>query len=254
MNTIAFYAFVILFGWYLAGEVFGEQSYPESNSNVHTAAYIEAPELTKERIDLLKRIAGASNEDKFTSASTTVVSSDTDNVPTSFNDIVTIPAGSRSVKSERVRTNSSEWESYNTTNEYSGTKEGSASSAWTILSPSLNWTDDSIQATLTASCNDEGEKTLSLRMLSTYPISDAGTVKGLIRWDSSNPYEAPFVYDPELNALRLQFGFEDSLSLIRDGNNVTIQIPWYDDHQAVFEFSLKGSSRAVNTAFDYCAQ
>jgi len=254
MNTIAFYAFVILFGWYLAGEVLGEQSYLESSSTVHTAEYIETPELTKERIDLIKRIAGVSNEDQFTSVSTTVVSSDTDNVPTSFNEVVTIPADSRSENTERVRPINSEWEFYNTIDEYSGAKKGSASSNWTILSPSLNWTDDSIQATLTASCNEEGEKSLSLRMLSTYPVSDAGTVNGLIRWDSSNPYEAPFIYDSELNALRLLSGLDDSLSLIEDGNSVTIQIPWYDDHRAVFEFSLKGSSRAVNAAFDYCAE
>ena len=76
-------------------------------------------------------------------------------------------------------------------------------------------------------------------------------VKGQIGWDSSTPYGASFTYDARLNALRLRAGLEDSFSMIKDGNKVTIQMPW-NDSQAAFDFSLKGSSQALNTVFGYC--
>ncbi len=154
-------------------------------------------------------------------------------------------------------TASAEWNSYLGAGKTSNAKEGFAFSGWTILLPSLNWPNDRIRAALVASCNDKGEKSVYVRMLATYPAFETDlrvdTVEGKIGWDSSKPYDAPFTYDAGLNALRLQSGLEDSLSMIRNGNNVTFQIPWRNSHQAVFEFSLNGSSQALSRAFSYCA-
>lgn len=153
-------------------------------------------------------------------------------------------------------TASAEWDSYLSTDNKIGLKEGFAFSKWTILSPSLNWPADKIDAALVAGCNNKGEKSLYVRMLPKYPVTDAtqkvAVVEGQIKWDSSNSYVVPFVYDSTLNALRLQYGLDDSFSLINDGKKVTIQVPWHDGHQAVFEFSLRGSSEALRTAFDFC--
>ena len=153
-------------------------------------------------------------------------------------------------------TASAEWNSYLSTDKNNSAKEGFAFSDWTALSPSLDWPDDKIEAALVAGCNDRGEKTLYVRMLSNYPATDTArstdVVRGQVKWDSSNAYGAPFTYDANLNALRLRSGLEDSLSLIEEGNTVTIQIPWYDGHIAVFEFSLSGSSQALKKAFEYC--
>ena len=251
MKTIAFLAFVILFSWYLVDEVYSEQPKSVANSYPHEVERTETPELTAERIELLRKIAGISNEDVFPSVNAGR-SSDAYTLHTSFNGIVTIPTSSRPVNEVLVHSISSEWEANRSINEYSGIKEGSAVSAWTRLSPSLTWTDDSIQAALVAGCNEEGEKSLNLKLLSAYPISDVSTVKGQVKWDSSSPYHAPFTYNQDLNTLRLQSGLDDSLSLIRAAKKVSIQIPWHDDQQAIFTFSLKGSSRAVNAAFGYC--
>jgi len=153
-------------------------------------------------------------------------------------------------------TASAEWESYLGVDQKGSSREGFAFSNWTDLSPSLNWPDDKIEAALVAGCNDKGEKSLYIRILPRYPARDSENqielVEGKIQWDSSYSYSAPFTYDESLNALHLRFGLEDTLALINDGNNVTIQIPWYDEHKAVFKFSLTGSSEALKAAFDYC--
>lgn len=164
------------------------------------------------------------------------------------------------------------WEFYLGADSSSGAKEGFAFSSWTIYSPSPDWPDKKIEAALVASCNDRGEKSLYLRILPVYPISESERgveiLNGKIKWDSSNPYGVPFIYDARLNALQLRSGLEDSFSMIEDGNKVAIQIPWndgnrnsnydgnfdsnYGDNYAFFEFSLSGSSQALRTAFDYC--
>jgi len=153
-------------------------------------------------------------------------------------------------------TASAEWESYLGVDQKSSSREGFAFSNWTVLSPSLNWPDEKIEAALVAGCNDKGERSLYVRILPNYPTPESSepltVVNGQIKWDSAYSYNAPFTYDASLNALHLQFGLDDTLALISDGNNVTIQIPWYDEHKAVFTFSLSGSSQALKRAFDYC--
>ena len=152
---------------------------------------------------------------------------------------------------------SAEWQNYMSVNEDSKLREGFAFSNWTILSPSLNWPDEKIEAALVASCNDQGEKSLYVRILPRYPATSAQlseqTVTGQVKWDSAYSYGAPFTYDENLNALHLKSGLEDSFSMIKEGNSVTIRLPWRDDHHAVFEFSLDGSSAALEKAFTYCS-
>lgn len=154
-------------------------------------------------------------------------------------------------------TASAEWQSYLSVDKNSSLKEGFAFSNWTILSPTLNWPDDKIEAALVASCNDRGEKSLYVRILPKYPATNTqqplDIVNGQIKWDSSYSYGAPFTYDRNLNALQLRSGLEDSFSMIKEGNTVTIRIPWQEDHHAVFEFSLNGSSQALEKAFSYCS-
>ena len=110
-----------------------------------------------------------------------------------------------------------------------------------------------------ASCNDKGEKSLYVKMLTAYPLVETDksvtTVEGLVGWDSSAPYAAAFTADAEMNTLRLQFGLEDTLSMLKDGKKVTLQLPWnQNDLQATFEFSLNGSTAALETVFGYCDQ
>ena len=153
-------------------------------------------------------------------------------------------------------TASAEWNSYLGIDKKSNVKEGFAFSNWTIVSPSLNSPDEKIEAALVAGCNETGEKSLYVRMLPNYQATGAvqgvALVRGQIQWDSSNSYDVPFTYDAGLNALQLRAGIEDSLSLINDGNKVTIQVPWHDGREVVFEFSLSGSSKALKTAFAHC--
>lgn len=151
---------------------------------------------------------------------------------------------------------SANWESYLGIDKKSSAKEGFAFSNWTMLSSSLEWPDEKIEAALVASCNEKGEKSLYVRMLPQYPVDGTDQqleiVEGEIQWDSSKAYGVPFTYDASVNALYLLAGLEDTLSMIKEGNKVTIQIPWQDGNQAVFEFSLSGSSQALDSAFRYC--
>ncbi len=153
-------------------------------------------------------------------------------------------------------TASANWKSYLSIDSESNTKEGFAFTDWTNLSPSDSWADDKIEAALVASCNDKGEKSLYVRLLPTYSNTEIeqrlDTITGQIKWDSSYSYDAPFTYDPDLNALLLLSGLDDSLSMISDGNNVTIRIPWLKGQHAEFNFSLNGSSNALKTAFEHC--
>jgi len=256
---IAFFAVVVSFGWYLIDEVYGKQQLmPLADSNVYKADSA-IPELTIERIEVLRRIAGMSNENESPSVDTSVTPSDTNPSDTSnaitLNGASALPSGFEKVNN--LRSTDSEWESYQGIDQYNGTKEGFAVSGWTTLSPSNNWSDENIQAALVAGCNDDGERSLHIKMLSSYLGSETdrseNIVNGKIGWDSSKAYGASFTYDGELNALRLRAGLEDTLSMIRDGKKVTIQIPWRDSKQGAFEFSLKGSSQALNSAFDYCS-
>lgn len=211
-----------------------------------------APELTNDRVELLRRIAGMPNENELAAVNAPIQNTNIDD-PFAMNGNSAIPAGFEMVSKV---TTGSEWQSYLGVDQYSGAKEGFAFSRWTTLSPNHNWPDEKIQAALVAGCKDDGERSLYIRMLSVYPGSEADNVsmvEGQIGWDSSDPYGAPFTYDVGLNALRLRAGIEDSFSMIKDGNTVTIQIPWYDSNQAAFKFSLKGSSQALNSAFDYCS-
>jgi len=149
-------------------------------------------------------------------------------------------------------TASAEWKSYLNVDEGS-TREGFAFSNWTIISTKRDAPDENINAALVAACNDKGQTSLYLRMLSIYPaVSNAEVLSGQIRWDSSTAYDVPFTYDASLNALRLRSGLEDSFSMIRDGNKVTIKVPWKDSQFAVFEIPLSGSSEALKAAFDFC--
>jgi len=242
MFKIAVLAVVVSLGWYMGGEVYGKQhrtpliSLTDSSTQNHGTAI---PELTKERIDTLKRIAGVSNEDGLSPVKSSTSGADA---------LITSLSG--------VQSFSSEWESSQNIDKYTGVKEGLAFSGWTSLSASPEQPDDQILASLVASCNDQGERSLYIRMLSAYPgfetAQRVNIVTGQVGWDSSNPYSAPFTYDVRLNALRLEAGIEDSLSMIRDGKKVTIQLPWYEGHHAAFEFSLAGSTRAINQVFDYC--
>ena len=232
---------MISFGWYLADEVYG-------NSNTEASA---APELTTERIDVLRRIAGMSNENEFSTVTTALETDSTD-------DLITLDGMSvKPSESGKVNNLSAtpEWESFLGV-DHNGSKEGFAFSGWTTLSSNHIWPVEKIQAALVASCSDAGERSVYIRMLSFYPGSEndsVNMVQGQVGWDSSNPYSAPFTYDVGLNALRLRAGIDDSFSLIENGNKVTIQIPWDDSNRAVFEFSLNGSSRALKTALDYCS-
>ena len=209
------------------------------------------PGLTEGRIEFLRQISGNSPEDDLSSA--IAFASAADNLIKSSNAKTTEPAVPNILNN--VPSANSEWASQ-VVNSNSGAKEGIAFSGWTVLSPSADWPGEKIHATLVAGCNGEGERSLYIRTPSPYPGSEAGrrvnTVRGRVGWDSSDPYGAPFSYDAELNALRLKAGVEDSLSMIKDGKKVTIQIPWHDGHEATFEFSLKGSSQALKTAFDHC--
>lgn len=155
-----------------------------------------------------------------------------------------------------VSTALADWDSYLGVDKNNSAREGFAFSNWTLLSSALDWPDEKIEAALVASCNEQGEKSLYVRMLPQYP-ADSGEqrldiVEGEIQWDSSKAYGVPFIYNESLNALYLVAGLEDTLSMIRQGNKVTIQIPWQGGNQAVFEFSLEGSSRALESAFEYC--
>gem|GEM_PF-5499325 len=277
---IGFFAVVISFSWYVVDEVYGKTGIPLGSSNspyeelgtpkltverIQLLQRIAAeerlssntqkdelaaiPALTQDRIELLRRIGGIENEDDISKVNSSAISGDTDNTigTLSVDPIYTQPVNQPVNKGNPGRTNS-EWESYKGIGQSSGAKEGFASSGWTTLSLD-NWPDD-IQAALIASCNDEGEKSLYVQMRTTYPGSE--TVRGRVGWDSSNPYRAPFTYDAGLNALRLRSGLEESFSMLKDGNKVTIQVPWHDSRLAAFEFSLKGSSQALKTAFDYC--
>jgi len=221
-----------------------------SDSDEYRSESGSFPELTQERIALLERIGGLSNNEDLptadTSASETV-------------DLSALSVTASTVPSELVKNSSStnsEWENFQQTDQLDGAKEGFAFSGWTAPSPSADGPDDNIQAALVASCNDEGDKSLYVRLLSTYPNSDtvrsAAIVKGQVLWDSSTPYGAPFVYDEELNALRLRSGLDDSFSMLKEGKKVTIQLPWNDEQHTTFEFSLKGSTQAIQSAFDYC--
>lgn len=157
-------------------------------------------------------------------------------------------------------TASADWKNYLSVDNQKGVKEGFAFTEWTSLSATVNWPDDKIDAALVASCDDKGDRSLYLRILTQYPFGRIARsnslrgafVEGQIQWDSSSAYNVPFSYDTALNALRLQSGLEDSFSLIGEGNKVTIQIPWNSGQQAVFEFSLRGSLKALRTAFDFC--
>ena len=255
MSNFAFFLAVLAFGWYLSDVVYGEQqSIPLANSNAHIEQQGSIPELTEERIELLRRIAGLPIEDEASYVSATVKTSGTDNS-------ITL-TGSSAISSKldteiNVRSVNSEWESYQGIDQDSNRKEGFAYSGWTTLSPSHNWSDEKIQASLVVGCSEDGDRSLYVKTLSSYPGSaesdrDTDVVSGLIGWDSSDPYDVPFTYDAGLNALRLRSGIEDSFSLIKAGNKVTIQFPWQEDNQAVFEFSLKGSSVAINDVFHYC--
>ena len=254
MSNFAFFLAVLAFGWYLSDVVYGEQqSIPLANSNAHIEQQGSIPELTEERIELLRRIAGLPIEDEASYVSATVKTSGTDNS-------ITL-TGSSAISSKldaeiNVRSVNSEWESYQGIDQDSNKKEGFAYSGWTTLSASHNLSHEKIQASLVVGCSEDGDRSLYVKTRSSYPGSesdrDTDVVSGLIGWDSSDPYDAPFTYDAGLNALRLRSGIEDSFSLIKAGNKVTIQFPWQEDNQAVFEFSLKGSSVAINDVFHYC--
>jgi len=255
MFKIAVFVVVVSLGWYMGGEVYGKQ-HRSALARV-SDSYVQdqqraTPELTNERIEVLRRIAGISNEAKLSSES--ISTSGTDALITSSNGVASRPVDSALVSN--VRSNNAEWEYSQGINNYTGVKEGLAFSAWTTLSSSVQPAEDKVLASLVASCNDEGERLLYIRMLSAYPgfetAQHVNSVTGQVGWDSSNPYSAPFTYDVRLNALRLKAGIEDSLSMIRDGNNVTIKLPWHEGHQAAFVFSLAGSSQAIDTVFDYC--
>jgi len=245
---------VIALGWYMGGEVYGKQQKASLISLADTSTQKQdpaTPELSKERIELLRKIAAIANEDELSAMHTS-----TDDTHT-FNSLSSV--ATKSDEPELVngfKAVNSKWESSQNIDKYTGVKEGLAFSNWTALSTSADRFSEKIQASLVASCNDKGERSLYIRMLSAYPgfetAQRANIVTGQVGWDSSSSYSAPFTYDVRLNALRLRAGIEDSLSMIKDGKKVTIQLPWYNGHQAAFEFSLKGSSQAIDKVFDYC--
>ena len=223
------------------------------------------PRLTKERIELLRSIAGLPNEDELPPISSSHQTNGTNSLITSSK----IVAAPELVSVLQSRSTNSDWGSHLATDKADGSKQGFAFSGRTSLSPSLNWPDEKkpaeqhkdgkIQAALMASCNDKGEKSLYVKMLTAYPLVETDksvtTVEGLVGWDSSVPYAAAFTTDAEMNTLRLQFGLEDTLSMLKDGKKVTLQLPWnQNDLQATFEFSLNGSTAALETVFGYCDQ
>lgn len=244
MIKTVFFVLAISFSWYVVNDVYGKPNVASSNLLASPKAH-DIPELTPERIELLKRIAGMSNTGLTNPVST---------IPQSTN--LELVSRNKSDSDGGVQSTGSEWRSYQGVDKYNGTKEGLASSGWTTVTTSSNKKSGNTQVALVASCDDNGEKSVYIKMLPAYPYTD-GTqrvdiVNGQVGWDSSNPYGATFSYDIELNALRLQAGLEDSLSMIKAGNKVRFQVAWHDGHQADFEFSLKGSSRALETAFAYC--
>ena len=248
MFKLAAFVFAISLSWYLfAYEAYGKQAVSIGNRSEMLQESV-VPELTKERIELLRRIADTSAREDRSSVGTSH-----NKTSSQINSINKAVASSAETKSRS--TSAIDWNSSQHLDQYSGARKGFAFSGWTYQSRSLNWPDD-IQASLVASCNSEGEKSLYIKMSNTYPFSGSRrgsySVDGLVGWDSSTPYGAPFTYDARLNALRLQAGLEDSLSMVRDGKKVTIHIPWYNDKHAAFEFSLQGSSNALRTAFNYC--
>ena len=269
MLKIGFILVVFSFGWYLTDVVYGkQQSIPPANSSAHNSSAHNSsvhnssvqreklssiPELTEERIELLRRIAGLANKNELSYVNASAETGSSDD-PITLSGVAAMPAEFDAEINRRSA--DSEWKSYRGIDQKSNTKEGLASSGWTTLSPSLNTPDENIQAALVAICNDNGARSLYIRMLSSYPgtepASHVNVVNGQIGWDSASSYDAPFTYDVELNALRLRAGVKDAFSMIKAGNKVTIQIPWQDNNQATFEFSLNGSSQALKTAFDYC--
>jgi len=242
MVKTAFFVLAISFSWYVVSDVYGKQSTTSpkllAKPSAPNAELDAIPELTKERIELLRRIAGIF----------------TDRVTDRVTDKDSLSSDISSENNLEFRSTNSEWRSYQSTDKYSGAKEAFASSRWAIPTASGNRTDGNTQVALVASCNDEGEKSVYIKMRPVFPIADSETsvVKGQVGWDSSDPYDATFYYDAELSALRLRAGLEDSLSMIKAGNKVRIHVPWHDGQQADFEFSLKGSSRALKAAFDHC--
>ena len=273
MLKLGFFLVAISFGWYMVEEVYGTQQIPEltkersellrqvatgqrlssekqAGFNEDKAELVSNPELTRERIELLQRIGGISKVDEVSSVNTSASVTD---------DLIALPSGVTTEPTELVKnisSTNSEWASFQRIDQHSRAMEGFAFSGWTTLSPSNNWSDEKIQAALVAGCNDDGARSLYVKLLSAYPGAETtqrpDVVKGQVGWDSSAAYSAPFTYDVGLNALRLLSGLDDSLSQIKAGNKVTIQIPWHNDQQATFEFPLKGSSKALIAAFDYC--
>ncbi len=242
MVKSTFFVLAIFFSWYVVNDVYGKQSVESpillSKPKAYNAEF-EIPELTEERIELLRRIAGLQ------------VAGVTSGRVTDKNGSASVLSSENSAE---LRSTNAEWRSYQSTDKHSGTREGVASSGWAVPTTPLYPADGEPQVALVASCNDEGEKSVYIKMRPDYPIPVNGriVVTGQVGWDSSDPYDATFSYDAGLNVLRLQAGLEDSLSMIKAGNKVRIQMPWHDDHQVDFEFSLKGSSRALKSAFDHC--
>jgi len=238
---IGFFAVVISFSWYVVDEVYGKTGIPLGSSN---SPYEElgTPKLTVERIQLLQRIAA---EERLSSN-------------TQKDELAAIPALTQD-RIELLRRIGGIENEDDISKVNSSAISGDTDNTIGTLSVDPIYTQPVNQPVNKGNpgrTNSEWESYKGIGQSSGakegFASSGSETVRGRVGWDSSNPYRAPFTYDAGLNALRLRSGLEESFSMLKDGNKVTIQVPWHDSSLAAFEFSLKGSSQALKTAFDYC--